>query len=38
MRAHCPDALPYSVGGLRDPAAHSDGVVEHRREGQVPIN
>lgn len=36
--AHCPDALPDSVGGLCDLAAHSDGVVEHRREGQASIN
>lgn len=36
MRPHRPDALPDPVGGLRDPAAHADGVVEHGREGQVP--
>lgn len=36
MWSHSPDALPDPVGGLCDPAAHSDGVVEHRREGQSP--
>lgn len=34
--AHGPDALPDPVGGLSYPAAHSDGVVEHRGEGQPP--
>lgn len=38
MRAHGPDALPDPVGGLGYPAAHSDGVVEHRREGQAPLD
>lgn len=38
VRAHGPDALPDPVGGLGYPAAHSDGVVEHRREGQAPMN
>lgn len=38
MWSHSPDALPYPVGGLCDPAAHPDGVVEHRREGQCPTD
>lgn len=38
VRAHGPDALADPVGGLGDPAAHPDGVVEHSREGQAPSN